>query len=175
MKTIALTLIAAGLGFAQSQSGNQSAKPAADATSAAPKPKTPLPQKPKAAPKAQETVQSIPPGATLVGPNLYRSTDPSGKTWMYRKTPFGTSKWEDAPAATPRVPATASEPVTVTDLGDSVRFERKTPFGTSQRVRKKTELTADEKALVAGAQAVAGGQADKPVPAPSEEKTPEKQ
>jgi hypothetical protein len=177
MKTIALTLIAAGLGLAQSQSGNQSGQPATDAKPSTPaaapaqKPKT-VPQKPKATPKAQERVSTIPQGATLVEPNLYRYTDASGKTWMYRQTPFGVSKYEDKPAAAPQPPAADSEPVKVTDLGDSVRFEKKTAFGVSKWVRKKTELTDDEKALVAGQ---AGGQADKPVLAPSEKKTSENQ
>jgi hypothetical protein len=177
MKTIALTLIAAGLGFAQSQSGNQSAPPAKGAKGSAtpaattpaapaPKPKT-VPQKPKATPKAQEPVSAIPQGATLVEPNLYRDTDASGKTWMYRQTPFGISKYEDKPVTAPQPPAADSEPVRVVDLGDSVRFEKKTAFGVSKWVRKKTELTDDEKALVAGSQGVAG--------APSEKKTPENQ
>jgi hypothetical protein len=154
MKTIALTLIAAGLGFAQSQSGNQSAAPSTDAKGTATavpatKPKT-APQKPKATPKAQEPV-TIPQGATLVEPNLYRYTDAGGKSWMYRQTPFGISKYEDKPAAAPQPSAADSEPVRVVDLGDSVRFEKKTAFGVSKWVRKKTELTDEEKALVAGA------------------------
>jgi hypothetical protein len=175
MKTIALTLVATGLGFAQSQSGQPAtdAKRTTTAAAPAPKPKT-LPQKPKATPKAQEPVSTIPQGATLVEPNLYRYTDASGKSWMYRQTPFGISKYEDKPAAAPQPPAADSEPVRVIDLGDSVRFEKKTAFGVSKWVRKKTELTDDEKALVAGP-GVAGGQADKPVLAPSEKKTSENQ
>ncbi len=81
-------------------------------------------------------------------PNTYRYTDSSGKTWMYRQTPFGISRWEDSPAAATPQLAPQSQPTSVTDLGDSVRFERKTAFGVSQWVRKKTELTDEEKALV---------------------------
>jgi hypothetical protein len=168
MKTIALSLIAAALGFAQSQSGSQTDTPAPAAKSTAAKrtnqpatqpatqpttnakAKTPVPQKPKAASKAEAPVTTVPQGATLVEPNLYRYTDSSGKIWMYRQTPFGLSKWEDTPAAAPQPPAAQGEPVSVVDLGDSVRFEKKTPFGATQWVRKKTELTDDEKALVAG-------------------------
>jgi hypothetical protein len=189
MKTIALTLIAAGLGFAQSQSVTPPSKPATNAKklkttpppAAAPKPQPPVAQKATAAQKANPPITAIPAGATEVEPNVYRVTDSSGKTWMYRQTPFGISRYEDTPASAPQTPA-ASEPVAVTDLGDSVRFEKKTAFGPSQWVRKKTELTDDEKALVAsqgaaGGQGVAAGQSNKPVTAtaPSEKKTPEKQ
>ena len=147
MKTIALTLIAAALGFAQSTSSptDSSAK---KSPSTAPKTKTSAAQKPTATQKANPPVTSIPDGAKLVEPNTYRYTDSSGKTWMYRQTPFGISRWEDSPAAATPQLAPQPQPTTVTDLGDSVRFERKTAFGTSQWVRKKSELTDEEKTLV---------------------------
>jgi hypothetical protein len=167
MKTIALTLIAAGLGFAQSQSATQSSAAAKQSPATAPKPKTQIPRKATAAQKANPPL-TIPPGAKLVEPNLYRYTDSAGKTWMYRQSPFGISKFEDAPAAAQQPPA-AGEPTTVTDLGDSVRFERKTAFGISHWTRKKTELTDDEKALLAGQQQ------SQQVPAQPENKPAEKQ
>jgi hypothetical protein len=37
----------------------------------------------------------------------------------------------------------------MTDLGDSVQFQRPTPFGPQKWVRKKSELTDDEKAALA--------------------------
>jgi len=186
MKTIALTLIASALGFAQDGQNAQnaekkqsstpataapkptpaqpSAKRAANSAAPAPKPKTPLPKKPAT---AQPSVVTVPQGATQVEPNLYRYTDSGGKTWMYRQTPFGISKWEDTgdspqqpSAARPQPSSAESQPVAVVDLGDSVRFEKKTPFGAAQWVRKKTELTDEEKAMVA---------------AQSESKTAEKQ
>jgi hypothetical protein len=40
-------------------------------------------------------------------------------------------------------------PVTVTDLGDSFRFERRYPFGQNVWTRKKSELNDDEKGLLA--------------------------
>jgi hypothetical protein len=161
MKTIALTLLAAALGIAQSQS-NTSGQSNTSAPAAAPKapPKAVSAQKKKPAqPTAQEKAaqqsqtQTIPAGATQVEPNLYRFTDSSGKTWNYRQTPFGISKWEETstPAAQPTPPPAQvkSDPVVVTDLGDSYRFEKKTPFGTSTWVRKKSELTDEEKVLTA--------------------------
>jgi hypothetical protein len=171
MKTIALTLFAAALGFAQSGSpaaaSPAATSPAATSTPKAanaaqnkkPAPASKLPGKPPA--KAEGAVQAIPAGATQVEPNLYRYTDSSGKTWNYRQTPFGISKWEETPASGPQPAAQAaptaspalteakSEPVVVTDLGDSYRFEKKTPFGASTWIRKKSELNENEKALAA--------------------------
>src|ERR1700686_4657622 len=45
--------------------------------------------------KAAAALPTIPQGAEEVGPNLFRYTDPQGKRWMYRNTPFGPSKWEE--------------------------------------------------------------------------------
>ncbi len=140
MKTITLTLFAVALGFAQSQSSTPSATPKTAATTAKKKP-TAQPSA-KAQPAA---TQFIPAGAKLVEPGLYRFTDSSGKTWNYRQTPFGISKWEETSAAAQPEPA-AKDPVAVTDLGDSYRFEKKTPFGQSTWTRKKSELTNEEKA-----------------------------
>jgi hypothetical protein len=174
MKTIALTLFAAALGMAQNQSSPASpaAKDATPAAKAAAKTtaktapnaadKKPAPA-PKAAAPAQ--AQTIPAGAVLVEPFTYRSTDSNGKVWMYRQTPFGISKWEESATAAPQPPPAKSEPVVVTDLGDSVRFERKTPFGGGTWVRKKTELTDEEKAWVSGQQ-----DESKPAPAKSDNK-----
>ena len=162
MKTIALTLLAAALGIAQSQSntsGQSNTSAPAAAPKAAPKAGSTAQKKKPAQPTSQEKAaaqsqtQTIPAGATQVEPNLYRFTDSSGKTWNYRQTPFGISKWEETstPAAqpTPQPAQVKSDPVLVTDLGDSYRFEKKTPFGTSTWVRKKSDLTDEEKVLTA--------------------------
>ncbi|HTW67144.1 MAG TPA: hypothetical protein VME17_21140 [Bryobacteraceae bacterium] len=195
MKTIVLTaaalgLIAAPFGFAQTapnQSGASAAPPHSaiekitrthpvehrpvqrNAAPTAQKSKASA-EKSAAAQKANPPVTAIPGGAKLIEPNLYRYTDSNGKTWMYRQTPFGISRWEDTPNLAPH-PAPASEPVSVTDLGDSVRFERQTAFGPSQWVRKKSELTEEEKALVANQQDKQAAQGEKQ----SEKKTPERQ
>ena len=163
MKTIAVTLFVAALGFAQSQpdtttpvkkdkakTNAPAQKPAAQNKKPAPPPAAPLSADQKA--KAQTQTQPIPAGATLVEPNLYRYTDSIGKTWNYRQTPFGVSKWEES-ATAPQPAPVKNEPTVVTDLGDSYRFEKKTPFGASTWVRKKSELTDEEKALTANPQA----------------------
>jgi hypothetical protein len=166
MKTIVLTLLTAALGLAQNQSNTAKQTELDAATNAARAPKATgtatqkkKPAQPAPRPKAaaQSQVQTIPAGATQVESNLYRYTDSSGKTWNYRQTPFGISKWEEtsSPASqpTPQPAQVKNDPVTVTDLGDSYRFEKKTPFGTSTWVRKKSELSDEEKALTTDPQA----------------------
>jgi hypothetical protein len=166
MKTIALTLFAAALGMAQSQSSTstsststqaaptaKTAPPAAKASAPA-KPPDKKPQASKPSPennaKAQAPVLSIPAGAVEVEPYIYRHTDSSGKTWMYRETPFGISRWQETPTPGSQPSPAKEESVKVTDLGDSVRFEKKTPFGVGTWVTKKTELNDEEKAMMSG-------------------------
>jgi hypothetical protein len=125
MKIVTLGLIAAGLLLAQ----DKKAEPRAGAA------------------KGDAGAQTLPAGAKQVEPGLYRYTDAQGKTWMYRNTPFGLAKWEDkpltaAPVVEPEVPAS------ITDLGDSVQFERQTPFGPHKWTKKKTDLNEEERALL---------------------------
>src|SRR5271163_4459353 len=145
MKIIALAIFAAALGCAQSQpstsAGTSPAPGTAPEATPAPKPapktataaknKKPVQPTPQQKASAQSQTPSIPAGATLVEPNLYRYTDSNGKKWNYRQTPFGITKWEEtsAPAhPAPQPNQIKSEPVIVTDLGDSYRFRKKTPF-----------------------------------------------
>ena len=88
----------------------------------------------------------IPAGATQVEPFIYRYTDAQGKTWMYRKSPFGVMKWEEKDTPQPLVQN--ADPIVVTDLGDSVRFARKSPFGDQVWTSKKSELSAEEKSIL---------------------------
>src|SRR5690606_25624606 len=105
--------------------------------------------------------------AEQISAGVFRHTDKSGKVWIYRKTPFGLSKFEEGAAqekaAAPVVEdsnknasgkrdtpfgevrsrrkeqAAASQPaITETvDNGDTVQFERSSPFGTYRWTRKK--------------------------------------
>ncbi len=113
--------------------------------------------------KASAAMPGLPQGAEEVGPNLFRYTDPQGKKWMYRNTPFGYSKWEEKPDERKGAAETLSSAgLTMTDLGDSVQFQRMTPFGAQKWTRKKSELTDEEKAALATQQhareAVSGSQ-----------------
>ena len=101
-------------------------------------------KKPAPAPAAEIT---IPAGATLVEPGTYTFTDPQGKKWIYRKTPFGIARAEDKPAEA--VAAPAAGPTTIaTEDGDIVRFERPGPFGPYRWTKKKSELDSDERAAL---------------------------
>lgn len=127
MKTLALVVICCALVSAETKE-------------AAPKQTA----KKEAAPAAGA---KIPSGAKKVAPFTYSFTDTKGVKWIYRETPFGVVKMEDKPEVAP-VPDN-STPTVATDLGDTVQFERKTPFGASKWTKKKSDLTAEEEALIA--------------------------
>jgi len=118
-------------------------KPAPKQGTAAPKQETAGAVKP-----AAPVEVTVPPDATPVGPYAWRHTDKDGKTWIYRKTPFGLSKVEEQPM-TSAVPMPPPPKVKVVDNGDSYRFEKPTPMGPRVWERKKTELTEEEKTFVA--------------------------
>lgn len=121
--------------------------------------------------KAAAALPGLPEGAEEVSPNLYRYTDPQGKKWMYRNTPFGYSKWEEKSGDQNRAAETSSSAgTTMTDLGDTVQFQRLTPFGPQKWTRKKSELSDEEKATLATQQ-----HAKEAVSGQPSEKQPEKQ
>ncbi len=97
---------------------------------------------------------SIPADAVEISPQAYRYKDADGKSWIYRKTPFGISKMEERPnALTPEqmaqgasaVPAKSKIKVRAIEEGDTVRFEQLTPMGNRVWERKRSELTPEEK------------------------------
>ena len=103
----------------------------------------------KPAAKAAPSSQALPLGAVEAGPYTWRYTDAKGEKWIYRQTPFGLVRLEDKPAT-----ATAPDsgtPVTVTDLGESVKFEKSTPFGSQKWSKNKADLTDEEKAMMSRA------------------------
>jgi hypothetical protein len=116
----------------------------------------------------------VPAGSQEVSPGVYRFVDKDKKVWIYRKTPFGFQKSAEeatrksdereraAPENTPPAPdpnrtatpfgeskpsAAGMPQTTVTEVGDTLRFERPSPFGPYRWTRKKTELTDEEKKL----------------------------
>lgn len=94
---------------------------------------------------------AIPAGAVAVESNLYRHTDAQGKTWIYRQTPFGTTRME-AQSVAPVRPE-AWDNTRAWDDGDAIRFERPGPFGVYRWRTKKPELDAAEQAFWARQQA----------------------
>ncbi len=101
----------------------------------------------KAAKVAPPDPGGLPKGAKPVGDFEWRWTDPKGKVWIYRKTPFGYAKMpETAPISATPEPVRAPVVLTAVDLGDQVEFSRPGPLGISRWTKKKTEtLSTDEK------------------------------
>ena len=106
---------------------------------------------------------AVPKGAKEVEPGVFRHTDSAGKTYLYRKTPFGvtksleTAEKAEAPRTSKSTQATTpfgassqektAEGVKVRERGDVLEFERPSPFGVSRWTRKKDELTEAERDL----------------------------
>lgn len=105
----------------------------------------------------------VPKDAVQLEPNVWKWTDPQGKVWHFRKTPFGVTHYDPAVAAAlNEVANKPPEGMKATDAGDEVRFERPTPFGTSKWTKKKTELDEVERRVW-----------ERDRPKPPEEKAPE--
>lgn len=86
----------------------------------------------------------LPEGAAQIEANAWRVTDKDGKAWIYRRTPFGFSRYQEGSLP-------AEEPLTglvAADKGDTVEFQRKTPFGVSKWTKKKADLDANELAAL---------------------------
>ena len=111
---------------------------------------------PKVAAKSKPAgpVDGIPAGAVKIDENTYRFVEKDasgkpGKVWLFRRNPFGISKIDEQESAKIGTPLPPHEtPASVTDLGDSYRFERAGPFGAKVWTKKKNELTADERTIV---------------------------
>lgn len=105
------------------------------------------------APVTKAVALTIPSNAVEVAPYTYRSIDPQGKAWIYRKTPFGVSRTEDKPASADDVKKTQDskdqqiQTTTAVEDGDSIRFVRNSPFGRTEWQKKKTDLNEVEQAV----------------------------
>jgi hypothetical protein len=88
---------------------------------------------------------AIPADAVETTPGTFAYTDPQGKKWLYRKTPFGVAKVEDKEAPAPAAAAPQPAKVKATEEGDTIHFERPGPFGVYKWNRKKAELSDDER------------------------------
>jgi hypothetical protein len=108
-----------------------------------------------AAPKATDASKpmAIPASAVQDAAGDYRYTDPQGKKWIYRKTPFGVTRLEDSPERDAAKAAAASGAgIKATEDGDVVHFERLGPFGVWKWDKKKSELDESEKAALQNSQ-----------------------
>jgi hypothetical protein len=110
----------------------------------------------KTAPKVTDVSKpaAIPADAVQDADGGYRYTDPQGKKWIYRKTPFGVGRMEDTPErAAEKATVASGAGIKATEDGDKVRFERQGPFGLSKWEKKKSELDETEKAALQDSQA----------------------
>ena len=110
----------------------------------------------KAAPKVVDGSKPMPiPAAAVQGADGdYHYTDPEGKKWIYRRTPFGVTRLEDTPErAAAQASAANGAGIKATEAGDVVRFERQGPFGLWKWEKKKSELDETEKAALKSSQA----------------------
>ncbi len=89
----------------------------------------------------------------------YLYTDKQGKKWVYAKTPFGIIKNAYSESAAAAAPAADTATTKVIDQGETVKFEQPGPFGTMSYEKKKTDLTDDERRMLAGSSA-AGSSVD---------------
>jgi hypothetical protein len=118
-------------------------------------PPTPAPAA-KAAPKVTDASKptAIPAAAVLGADGDYHYTDPQGKKWIFRKTPFGVTRMEDTPERSAAKTAAANGAgIKATEDGDMVRFERLGPFGLWKWEKKKSELDETEKAALQNSRA----------------------
>jgi len=139
MKLFFVVLVSAvALVAAEPQAAKKQSAPAASKTTA-PAPKVTDASKPT----------PIPAAAVLAADGDYHYTDPQGKKWIYRKTPFGVTRMEDTPERAAAKDAAASGAgITATEDGDIVLFERKGPFGIWKWEKKKSEMDDAEKAAL---------------------------
>ncbi len=88
---------------------------------------------------------SPPATAREVEPGTFEYKDPQGRLWIYKRTPFGWSRYtpDQKTEAQPEPPSG----ITAHEEGDNVRFERRGPFGVSRWVRKKSELNEEERLI----------------------------
>src|SRR5260370_26896532 len=97
---------------------------------------------------------AIPAGATRSEDGDFHYTDPQGKKWIYRMTPFGVARLEEkSEAQTNTLAADKAAGITAIEEGDKVRFERQGPFGVWKWEKKKSELDAIETAALQKARA----------------------
>jgi len=112
--------------------------------------------------EAPKLPAGLPKGAVEVETGLYRHIDNKGQVWMYRRTPFGFSRYQPE-REVKDVDLEEAQYLTAIDKGDSVQFERKTPFGVNKWTRRKAELSGAERiAFEKAAQGKAATSAAKP-------------
>jgi hypothetical protein len=109
--------------------------------------KTSPPPAAKPAKKTAPARMDVPKDAVETSPGFYRWTDKDGKAWMYRRSPFGVTRFPAAAEPGYLKQNAVADQTTAVEEGDSIRFARASPFGKRTWVRKKTELNDEEQAI----------------------------
>lgn len=103
----------------------------------------------KPAVPSDSVMARLPAGAKAVGPNEWSYTDPQGKKWIYRRTPFSLAKLDAAQDAAVSAESASDrsmlESTKAEDAGANVRFSRPGPFGPLRWTAAKTELDEFER------------------------------
>lgn len=107
----------------------------------------------KAKAKSQPVEITVPPGAVEVGTGVWKFTDAKGGKWIYRKTPFGLTRFEDTVTEKKVEPPDPGTELKAVLEGEMVRFERPTPFGVSTWRKKLSDLDEMEREAVERARA----------------------
>ncbi|MCC6591393.1 MAG: hypothetical protein IT168_32205 [Bryobacterales bacterium] len=151
---IAIILAVPALAVDSPKKSEPARKAAASATQVKPQPKSPAKPQAKATAPAPAAVPAkltspdgnpqLPKGAVEVEPGLFKHSAANGEVWMYRRTPFGYSRYQPQKDLID-ADKEESQYLVATDNGDSVLFERKTPFGVNKWSRKKSELSGAER------------------------------
>ena len=101
----------------------------------------------KAAPKARAAAPAavtVPRDAEKIGEGVWRAKDAQGKVWIYKRTPFGLTRYQEECAEQPASAGQAA--VRVREAGpERVVFERKTPFGAKTWTKTPAELDEEER------------------------------
>lgn len=102
-------------------------------------------RKQKPAPKAKPAAAlEVPPGAEKMGEGVWRARDAQGRTWIYRRTPFGLVREQEGAAGRPAPPEKVY--IRVREAGESaIVFERDTPFGRRTWSKSPQELDDEER------------------------------
>jgi hypothetical protein len=127
---------------------------------------------PPAANTPNAVLANLPAGAKSIGPNEWSYTDPQGKKWIYRRTPFTLAKIaaDDDPAnnydSSSYRDMIAS--TTAVEDGANIRFSRPGPFGNQLSWTKaKNDLDEFERRVWEREQKKAAARARSASPAPS--------
>lgn len=119
------------------------AAPGAGAQSA-PARKAAPPTPAKAAVKPKPAASALPSDAEKISEGLWRARDAEGKTWYYKRTPFGIVRYREEGAAEGGA-ARQSEVRVVKVAEKEIVFEHRTPFGVRTWTRSPGALDQDEK------------------------------